>query len=124
MFDDFKAAADLLVNRHVSPDVRFIVTPGTVEVAKRMAEEGVTQRFLDAGAILLPPGCGPCAGGVGGPVGPGEVSISTAATNGAGRMGAKDAQCFLGSPLTVTLSAIQGRITDPRTAGAELGASS
>jgi len=123
MFDDFKAAADLLTNHHVSPDVRFIVTPGTVEVAKRMAQEGVTQRFLDAGAILLPPGCGPCAGGVGGPVGPGEVSISTAATNGAGRMGAKDAKCFLGSPLTVTMSAILGRIADPRIAVVEAGAS-
>ena len=70
--------------------------------------------FLDAGAILLPPGCGPCAGGAGGPLASGEVSISTAATNGQGRMGAKDAHCYLGSPLTVAASAVAGRIADPR----------
>ena len=54
------------------------------------------------------------AGGAGGPLASGEVSISTAATNGQGRMGAKDAHCYLGSPLTVAASAVAGRIADPR----------
>jgi 3-isopropylmalate/(R)-2-methylmalate dehydratase large subunit len=74
----------------------------------------LTKDFMDAGAIFLPAGCGPCAGGVGAPLGPGEVSISTAATNGTGRMGAPDAECYLASPVTVTASAIAGRIVDPR----------
>jgi 3-isopropylmalate/(R)-2-methylmalate dehydratase large subunit len=91
--------------------------PGTIAIARRMADSGLTQQFLDAGAIMLPPGCGPCAGGVGGPMGPGEVSISTAATNGSGRMGARDAECYLASPVTVTASALAGRIVDPRQAG-------
>ncbi|MBV7482966.1 aconitase family protein [Bordetella sp. BOR01] len=114
MYEDFQAAAELLAGSRVAPGVRFIVVPGTIETAKRMAREGLAQRFLDAGAVMLPPGCGPCAGGAGGPLGPNEVSISTAATNGAGRMGAKDAHCYLGSPLTVAASAIAGRIVDPR----------
>ncbi|MDX3907173.1 MAG: aconitase family protein [Pigmentiphaga sp.] len=116
MYEDLEAAAQVLAGHRVAPNVRLIVVPGTVETAKRMAREGLTQQFLDAGAILLPPGCGPCAGGAGGPLGPGETSISTAATNGPGRMGAKDALCYLGSPLTVAASAIAGRIADPRQA--------
>jgi 3-isopropylmalate/(R)-2-methylmalate dehydratase large subunit len=120
MYEDFRAAADWLGNRPVAAGVRLIVVPGTVEVSKRLAREGLLQVFLDAGAIVMPPGCGPCAGGVGGPLGSGEVSISTAATNGPGRMGAKDALCYLASPLTVAASAVMGRITDPRPARASL----
>jgi 3-isopropylmalate/(R)-2-methylmalate dehydratase large subunit len=116
MYEDFRDAAQWLGAGHVARGVRLIVVPGTVEVSKRLAREGLLQRFMDAGAIVMPPGCGPCAGGVGGPLGPGEVSISTAATNGAGRMGAKDAQCYLASPLTVIASAVAGCITDPRDA--------
>jgi 3-isopropylmalate/(R)-2-methylmalate dehydratase large subunit len=98
----------------VADHVRFFVVPGTVAIAQRLAAEGLSNLFMEAGAMLLPAGCGPCAGGVGGPLGPGEVSISTAATNGAGRMGAKDALCYLGSPATVAASAVAGAITDPR----------
>lgn len=114
MYEDFELAASVLKGHRVADRVRLLVVPGTVETARRMADSGLTQQFMDAGAIMLPPGCGPCAGGVGGPMGPGEVSISTAATNGAGRMGSKESECYLGSPLTVTASAIAGRIVDPR----------
>ena len=114
MFDDFQLAANVLQNRRIAEHVRLILVPGTVSVAKQLAEKGLTNLFMDAGAMILPPGCGPCAGGVGGPIGPGEVSISTAATNGAGRMGATDGSCYLGSPLTVMASAISGFIQDPR----------
>jgi 3-isopropylmalate/(R)-2-methylmalate dehydratase large subunit len=79
-----------------------------------MMNDGVAQIFLDAGAIMLPPGCGPCAGGAMAPLGPGEVSMSTAATNNRGRMGSPDAQCYLGSPLSVAAAAVCGRIVDPR----------
>ena len=98
-------------------NVRFFVVPGTIAIAKRMMDNGLTRDFMDAGAIFLPAGCGPCAGGVGAPLGPGEVSISTAATNGAGRMGARDAECYLASPVTVAASALAGRIVDPRQIG-------
>ncbi len=64
--------------------------------------------------MMLPSGCGPCANGVMGPLGPGEVSISTAAANHTGRFGAADAQAYLASPLTVAASALAGCIADPR----------
>ena len=114
MFEDFALAAQMIGDRRIAPNVRFIVVPGTNRIANEMAEKGLTKTFLDAGAIMLPPGCGPCAGGVGAPLGPGEVSISTAATNGAGRMGSKEAECYLGSPITVTAAALAGKIIDPR----------
>lgn len=119
-YDDFVIVADLLKGHRVADHVRFFVVPGTVATAQRLASEGISNLFMEAGAILLPPGCGPCAGGVGGPLGPGEVSISTAATNGAGRMGSLDAQCYLASPATVTASAIAGVITDPREIASEV----
>jgi 3-isopropylmalate/(R)-2-methylmalate dehydratase large subunit len=100
--------------RPVAPGVRLFIVPGTVATANRMMKDGLAQTFTDAGAIMLPSGCGPCAGGVMAPVGPGEVSISTAATNGSGRMGSKEAEYFLGSPLTVAAAAVTGQITDPR----------
>jgi 3-isopropylmalate/(R)-2-methylmalate dehydratase large subunit len=114
MYDDFERAALLIRGQKVAPNVRFFVVPGTIAIAQKMMETGLTSAFMDAGALFLPAGCGPCAGGVGAPLGPGEVSISTAATNGAGRMGARDAECYLASPVTVTASAIAGRIADPR----------
>ena len=116
MYEDFERAARFVRGRTVAPHVRLFVVPGTVAIAQRMMASGLTQAFMDAGAILLPAGCGPCAGGVGAPLGPGEVSISTAATNGAGRMGARDAECYLASPVTVAASAVAGRIADPRDA--------
>lgn len=114
LFEDLACAADLLRDRRVADGTRLFVVPGTVEGARRLAAEGLLDVFLQAGAVVLPPGCGPCAGGNLGPMHAGEVSISTAATNHAGRMGAKDARCFLASPLTVAASAVTGRITDAR----------
>ena len=116
MYEDFERAAKVIRGKKVAPNVRFFVVPGTISIAQRMMETGLTKDFMDAGALFLPAGCGPCAGGVGAPLGPGEVSISTAATNGPGRMGARDAECYLASPVTVTASAIAGRIVDPRVA--------
>lgn len=114
MYEDFEVASRVLQGRKVAPGVRFFVVPGTVETARRMASNGLTQTFLDAGAVLLPPGCGPCAGGAMAPLGPGEVSIATAATNHAGRFGANEAEIYLGSPLTVAAAAVAGCIVDPR----------
>jgi 3-isopropylmalate/(R)-2-methylmalate dehydratase large subunit len=92
----------------------MFVVPGSVATAQRMADEGIAQVFLHAGAVMLPAGCGPCAGGLMAPLGAGEVSISTAATNHSGRFGSPEGRPYLGSPLTVAASAIRGCITDPR----------
>lgn len=114
MYADLLIAAEILRDRRVADGTRLFVTPGTVGCARRMADEGLTQVFLDAGAIVLPAGCGPCAGGNLGLMHHGEVSISTAATNHAGRMGPKDTECYLASPATVSASAVAGKIVDPR----------
>jgi len=76
--------------------------------------------FQAAGAIVLPSGCGPCTKGTMAPLASGEVSICTAATNSAGRMGAKDAEIYLASPATVACSAVNGKISDPRAFGVNL----
>ena len=114
LYEDFVGAADILRGKRVADGVRLFIGPGTNEVARRLADDGLAQVFLEAGAMILPPGCGPCAGGSMAPLGPGEVSIATAATNHSGRFGAKDGEVFLGSPLTVAASAVAGALADPR----------
>ncbi len=114
MYEDFAAAARVMRGRRVADRVRMFIGPGTNKIAERLAAEGLLQQFMEAGATVLPPGCGPCAGGAMAPLGSKEVSISTAATNHAGRFGAKDGEVYLGSPLTVAASAVAGRLVDPR----------
>jgi 3-isopropylmalate/(R)-2-methylmalate dehydratase large subunit len=111
---DLRDAAAILRGRSVSAGVRLIVTPGTQQIAAAAAAEGLIEIFIEAGAILTAPGCGPCAGGRIGPLAPGEVSINTGTRNDPGRLGPRDAEIYLASPLTVAASAIKGRITDPR----------
>jgi len=114
MYEDMRTAAGLLKGRRIAPHVRLFVAPGTEETTNRMARDGLLQTFIEAGAVMLPAGCGPCNDAVVGPVHSGEVSISTAANNNFGRFGAKDARLYLGSPATVAASAIAGKITDAR----------
>jgi 3-isopropylmalate/(R)-2-methylmalate dehydratase large subunit len=114
MYQDLETAAALLKGRRIAPHVRMFVAPGSEASTQRMAREGLMQVFIEAGAVMLPAGCGPCNDAVVGPVHSREVSISTAANNNFGRFGAKDAQLYLGSPATVAASAIAGKIVDPR----------
>jgi 3-isopropylmalate/(R)-2-methylmalate dehydratase large subunit len=114
MYQDFVDAAALLRGRQIAHGVRMFITPGSVATAQRLADDGIAQTFMQAGAVILPAGCGPCAGGLMAPLGAGEVSISTAATNHSGRFGAPSGEPYLASPLTVAASALSGRITDPR----------
>ena len=114
MYEDLLTTAQILQGKKVAPGTRLFIVPGTTASSKRMVEEGLMTIFQDAGAIVLPAGCGPCTRGNMAPLTSGEVSISTGATNIAGRMGAKDADIYLASPATVACSAIAGKITDPR----------
>ena len=114
MYEDLAIAAGILKDKPVAPNVRMLITPGSEQSTQRMAADGLLEIFLEAGAILLPAGCGPCNDAVVGPMHTGEVSISTAANNNAGRFGAKDAKLYLGSPATVAASALAGKITDAR----------
>ncbi len=114
MYEDLVAAAKLLGGRRIAPHVRMFIAPGTWESMKRATREGLAGIFVEAGAILLPPGCGPCNEAVVGPLHSGEASISTAAANNPGKMGARDARLYLGSPATVAASAVAGCIADAR----------
>ena len=115
MYEDMQAAARILEGRRLASHVRMFIAPGSEASTQRMAREGLLQIFLDAGAVMLPAGCGPCNDAVVGPVHSGEASISTAANNNVGRFGARDAELYLGSPMTVAASAVVGAITDART---------
>lgn len=119
-YEDLQVVAGILKGRKVASGTRLFVVPGTEASSKRMVTDGLIGIFQDAGAIILPAGCGPCTKGTMGPLASGEVSISTAATNFPGRMGAKDAEMYLASPATVACSAVAGKITDPREFAADL----
>ena len=118
MYEDLATAAGILEGRRLATHVRMFIAPGSEQSTRRMAGNGMLQIFLDAGAVMLPAGCGPCNDAVIGPVHTGEASISTAANNNFGRFGAKDAQLYLGSPATVAASAVAGEIVDPRSLAA------
>ncbi len=114
MYEDIVSAAAILKNRTVAEGTRLFIAPGTTDLVKRLTAEHVMEILQDAGAIILPPGCGACPGGNMAPLASGEVSICTAATNSTGRFGATDADIYLASPATVAASAVTGRIADPR----------
>jgi len=114
MWDDLVQVATVLKGRRVANSVRLFIAPGSEASTHRLLREGLMQVFIEAGAIMLPAGCGPCNDAVIGPLHSGEVSISTATNNPAGRFGARDAKLYLGSPATVAASAVTGKITDPR----------
>lgn len=116
MYEDLATAAGFLKGRRVAPNVRLFVAPGSERTTRRLAADGLLNVLVEAGAILLPAGCGPCNDAVVGPLHAGEVSISTASNSNAGRFGSKQAKLFLGSPATVAASAVAGAITDPRDA--------
>ncbi|MDB5817116.1 MAG: leuC [Rhizobacter sp.] len=112
-FEDIEAAAAIVAGRSVASGVRFIVVPASKEVYDRAMKAGHLSTLSDAGALVFPPGCGPCRGEHSGVLGAGEVCISSGNRNMKGRMGSGESFVYLGSPQTVAASAIEGVITDP-----------
>ncbi len=112
--EDLRAAAEVLEGRHIAPGVRLLVAPASRGVLQEAVNTGVLASLVDAGASVLAPGCGPCFGGHGGLLGPGERCIGTHNRNFIGRMGSAEAEIYLASPATVAASALVGRIADPR----------
>ena len=112
--EDLRLAAKILRGRKIADGVRMLVLPASQEILLDALREGLIDIFVEAGAMLLNPGCGPCLGAHQGVMAPGEVCLSTANRNFKGRMGSPDAETYLGSPATVAASAVTGVITDPR----------
>jgi len=115
-YADMKSVAGLFGAAKVSPETDTLISPGSKQVLKMLAREGLVEPLLDAGARLLECSCGPCIGMGGSPVSAG-VSVRTFNRNFEGRSGTKDADVYLVSPLTAAMVAIRGEFTDPATWG-------
>ncbi|HHY61266.1 MAG TPA: 3-isopropylmalate dehydratase/homoaconitate hydratase family large subunit [Clostridia bacterium] len=112
---DMRAAAEVLRDRQVHPEVTLLVVPASVEVLAGMEKEGLTEVFRRAGAIVTNPGCGPCFGAHMGLAAEDDVVVSTTNRNFPGRMGHKKAQVYLASPRTAAESAVTGHLVVPGT---------
>lgn len=111
---DLHMAAEILNGRTIASTTRLLIAPASANVYQAAAQDGTLASLSQAGAILLPSGCGACAGMGAGLLAEGEVCLSSTNRNFKGRMGSADANVWLGSPYTVAASAVTGRLTDPR----------
>ena len=111
--EDLREAARLLKGRKVAGGIRLIVIPGSPSIFKEAIKEGIIEIFLDAGAVIGPPCCGPCLGGHMGILAEGERALSTSNRNFVGRMGHPESEVYLASPAVAAASAVMGRIASP-----------
>ena len=111
---DLHMVAQVLRGRRVANGTRLLIAPASSQVISTAAADGTLQVLTDAGAYLLPTGCGACAALGAGILAENEVCISSTNRNFKGRMGAASAEVYLGSPYSVAAAAVAGRITDPR----------
>lgn len=111
--EDMRMAASIMRGRHVADGVRAIVIPATQEVYLQCIREGLTEVFIEAGAVVSTPTCGPCLGGHMGVLAAGERAVATTNRNFVGRMGHTDSEVYLASPAVAAASAITGVITAP-----------
>jgi 3-isopropylmalate/(R)-2-methylmalate dehydratase large subunit len=112
--EDLRIAASILQGRHIAKHTRLIVAPSSRQIMIQAMREGLIEVFIEAGAAVVTPGCGPCVGTHNGVPSDGENVISTANRNFKGRMGNPTSFIYLGSPATVAASVLCGKITDPR----------
>jgi 3-isopropylmalate/(R)-2-methylmalate dehydratase large subunit len=112
--EDFEIAASILKGKKRHPSTRLLITPASRTILKQMIRAGYAEIFIEAGGIILPPGCGSCLGLHQGVLGDGESCLSTANRNFKGRMGNPNSFIYLGSPATAAATALTGEITDPR----------
>ena len=111
--EDMEAAYKVLKGKKVADGVRCIIIPATMQIMKECVERGYVSAFIDAGAVVSTPTCGPCLGGYMGILAAGERCIATTNRNFVGRMGHVDSEVYLASPLTAATSALKGYITAP-----------
>jgi len=110
---DLETAAGILAGRQVADGLRCLIFPATPEVEKEALHRGWMETFLEAGAVVSPPTCGPCLGGHMGVLAEGEVALATTNRNFTGRMGHPKSRVYLSSPAVAAASAVTGRITHP-----------
>ena len=111
--EDLRVAASILKGKKVNSNVRTIIIPATPQVYADALKEGLMKIFIEAGAIISEPTCGPCLGGHMGVLANGEKCVSTTNRNFVGRMGNTKSELFLASPAVAAASAIKGYIADP-----------
>jgi 3-isopropylmalate/(R)-2-methylmalate dehydratase large subunit len=111
--EDLRTAAELLRGRQVQPGVRCILIPGTQQVTLEALREGLVEIFIEAGAVVSTPTCGPCLGGSMGVLAAGERAVSTTNRNFRGRMGHPESEVYLSGPAVAAASAVAGRIVHP-----------
>lgn len=111
--EDMEAAYRILCGKRVAANVRVIIIPGTMQILRECVERGYVTAFIDAGAIVSTPTCGPCLGGYMGILAKGERCIATTNRNFVGRMGHTESEVYLASPATAAASALTGYITNP-----------
>ena len=111
--DDLRIAAEVLTGRHIAKGMRCIVIPATQAIYMQAMDEGLLKVFIEAGAIVSTPTCGPCLGGYMGVLAQGERCVSTTNRNFVGRMGHVESEVYLASPAVAAASAITGKISSP-----------
>ena len=110
--EDMEAAYHILNGKHIAEGIRCIIIPGTMQILRECVERGWYTAFIDAGAIVSTPTCGPCLGGYMGILAAGEKCIATTNRNFVGRMGHVESEVYLASPHTAAASALTGYITE------------
>ena len=112
--EDMRIAAKVLKGKKINSNVRCIIIPGTQDIQMMMIKEGLMEIFLEAGAVVSTPTCGPCLGGHMGILASGEVAIATTNRNFVGRMGHVKSEVYLSNPAVAAASAVLGRIASPK----------
>jgi len=112
--DDLEIAARILRGKRVHPELRMLILPATRTVYLQAMKKGYLRAFMEAGGVVLNPGCGPCLGAHEGVLAAGERCLATTNRNFKGRMGSPDSEVYLASPATAAATAIKGEIADPR----------
>ena len=115
--DDLRCAAEILSGRKVAKGLRVIIIPATQKIYLQAIEEGLVQTFINAGAVVSTPTCGPCLGGYMGILADGERCVSTTNRNFVGRMGHVNSEIYLASPAVAAASAVTGKISQPSDIG-------